>query len=147
MSGTNDGAPTPAQATDTRITDADEVMFRQIHPDLFLNGTLASSAFQPSATDEGQMSVNRSSLTNPKASFDLYVANGRLSRAVYGVSVGEFGAEGVICHSDPLAATPELMANPAHAYADYNPLGSIKAEKKKAQKLRDKAVARGHLHR
>lgn len=141
-----DGEDAPGPETGTRIMDDDEVLFRQVHPDLYLDGTLASSAFQPTAADKGQLSVDRSSLTNPAASFDLYVGNGLKSRAVYGVSVGQFGAEGIPCHSDPVAATAELKANPAHAYADYTGIATPKAEKKKAQRLRDKAVGRGRLH-
>ncbi len=131
---------------DTRLVDDDEILFRQVHPDLYLDGTLASSAFQPTAADKGQLSVDRSSLTDTAASFALYVENGLKSRATYGVSVGQFGAEGISCHSDPLAATALLQANPAHAYADYTGIASPKAEKKKAQRLRDKAVERGCLH-
>jgi hypothetical protein len=45
------------------------------------------------------------------------VANGRESVAVYGVSVGQFEAQGIPCHSDPIPETDKLKANPAHAYA------------------------------
>lgn len=125
---------------DTRLVDDDEILFRQIHPELYLDGTLASSAFQPTVADKGQLSVDRLSLTDAAASFALYVGNGLKSRATYGVSVGQFGAEGISCHSDPLAATAVLQANPAHAYADYTGIASPKAEKKKAQRLRDKVA-------
>ena len=137
-------APDPEAGA--RIVDDDEMLFRQIHPVLYLAGTIASSAFLPTIADKGQLSVDRSSLTTPAASHNLYVGNGRDSVAVYGVSVGQCGAESIPCHPDPLPATGGLRANPAHAYADFNGIVSLKDQKKKAQRLRDKALARGRLH-
>ncbi len=90
--------------------------------------------------------MDRASLTDAAASFAFYVGNGLKSRAVYGVSVGQFETHGISCHSDLLAATASLAANPAHAYADYTAITAPKDEKKKAQRLRDRAVERGRLH-
>lgn len=146
MSSDGQGATAAAPEANTMLIDTDEVLYRQIHPDLYLDGALASSAFQPSAADGRQLSVDRSSLTDPAASFALYVGNGRKSQAVYGVSVGQFETHGITCHSDPLTATGGLAANPAHAYADYTAITAPKDEKKKAQRLRDRAVERGRLH-
>jgi hypothetical protein len=64
---------------------------------------------------------------------------------VCGITVGEFGQEGISCHPDPLKATETLKANPAHAYADFGSIGS-KQRKKKAQRLRTLAPRRGILH-
>ena len=127
------------------ISNAEEIMFRQVHPILYLAGVVASSAFLPTEDDQGQMSVDRGSLTTPKASFDLYRENGRQSAAVYGVSVGEFTVEGIPCQPDPLPATENLKANLAHAYADYNGIGTTQ-RRKKAQRLRTAALRRGLLH-
>jgi hypothetical protein len=127
------------------IGNADEIMFRQVDPILYAAGAVASSAFMPTEDDQDHMSVDRGSLTNPKASFDLYRENGRQSAAVYGVSVGEFTAEGIPCQPDPLPATENLKANPAHAYADYNGIGSNQ-RRKKAQRPRTAAPRRGLLH-
>ena len=127
------------------IANTDEILFRQIHPVLYESGAVASSAFMPTENDRGNMSIDRGSLTTPKASFDLYRENGRQSAAVYGVSVGEFAAEGIPCHPDPIPATENLKANPAHAYADYNAIGTNQ-RRKKAQRLRTAALRRGLLH-
>ena len=128
MKGNTDA---PSSGTATRLRDGGEVLFRQIHPNLYLDGKIASTAFMPTADDKGELSVDRSSLATPAASFDLYVTNGRESVAVYGVSVEQFEAQGIPCHSDPLRKTEELKANPAHA---------------SAQRLRDQAVQRGCLY-
>ena len=127
------------------IENLDEIMLRQIHPILCEAGAIASSAFIPTDSDQGQLSVDRGSLTSPKNSFDLYRENGRESAAVYGVSVGEFTAEDIPCKPDPLPATESLKANPAHAYADYNGVVTNQ-RKKKAQRLRTAAQRRGILY-
>jgi hypothetical protein len=147
MSASPEGSPNFAEMVDASspIDDADEIMFRQVHPILCQAGTVASSAFMPTEDDQGQMSMDRGSLTTPKASFDLYRENGRQSAAVYGVSVGEFTTENIACLPDPLPATAKLKANPAHAYADYNGIGTNQ-RKKKAQRLRAAALRRGLLH-
>ena len=74
------------------------------------------------------------------------LANGRESVAVYGVSVKEFEAQGLHCHSNPLPETDQLKANPAHAYADFKGIEVSKKQKRAAQSLRDRAVERGHLY-
>jgi hypothetical protein len=147
MSASGEGSPEVDKLTVASIPigNVDEIMFRQVHPILCQAGTVASSAFMPTEDDQGQMSVDRGSLTTPKASFDLYRENGRQSAAVYGVSVGEFTTESILCYPDPLPATEKLKANPAHAYADYNRIGTNQ-RKKKAQRLRTAALRRGLLH-
>lgn len=147
MSAGEEKAPVLDQASVATgpIRPADEIMLRQVHPSLYQGGAVASSAFLPTEADQGQMSVDRSSLATPKASFDLYSENGRASAAVYGVTVGEFNTEDITCHPDPLPASEKQRANPAHAYADYNGIGTNK-RKQKAQRLRTIAVRRGQLH-
>lgn len=125
--------------------EAPEMLFRQIHPDLLQDGVIASSTFLPKTNDEGKLSVDRSSMTTAKASFDLYTGNGLASVAVCGVTVGEFGKEGLRCHPDPIPATATLKANPAHAYADFNGVGTSQ-RRKMAQRLRTVAARRGILH-
>jgi hypothetical protein len=147
MSGGDEDVPEPTAYTASSgpISNMDEIMFRQVRPILYQAGAVASSAFMPTEDDQGQLSVDRGSLTTPKASFDLYRENGRQSAAVYGVSVGEFVVEGIPCQPDPLPATENLKANPAHAYADYSGIGTNQ-RRKKAQRLRTAALRRGLLH-
>jgi len=87
MSGSDQnahGTGIPTAERKTLLIDHDEVLLRQIHPSLYLDGKIASTAFMPTADDKGELSVDRSSLTTAVASFDLYVANGRESVAAYG---------------------------------------------------------------
>lgn len=127
------------------LVDADEVLFRQIHPTFLHNGEPASDRFKPYPNDHGLMSVDRSALTSAAASHALYVSTGLQSAAVFGVSVGELDAEGVPCQEDPLPATSTTPANPAHALADYN-AHDDKKQKNISKRLKRKAVARGQLH-
>ena len=140
------GVDAIARKTGTQLKNGDEVLLRQIHPNLYLDGKIASTAFMPTADDNGELSVDRSSLTTPIASYRLYVENGRTSAAVYGVSVKQFEDQGISCHSDPLPETDDLKANPAHAYADFKGIENFKKQKRVAQRLRDQAVERGRLY-
>jgi hypothetical protein len=138
--GTEEIPPAPKP-----LQQADEILFRQIHPNFLQEGVISSATFLPTANDQGELSVDRSSVTTAAASFNLYVGNGRASVAVCGLTVGEFGKEGLPCHPDPLGATETLKANPAHAYADFNGVGTNQ-RKKMAQRLRTVAAGRGILH-
>ena len=131
-------APKPLQQTD-------EILFRQIHPNFLQEGVISSATFLPTVNDQGKLSVDRSSVTTADASFNLYTGNGLASVAVCGLTVGEFGKEGLPCHPDPLEATETLKANPAHAYADFDGVGTNQ-RKKMAQRLRTVAAGRGILH-
>jgi hypothetical protein len=128
------------------IRASGELLFRQVHPTQLQGGVLSSAIFIPTLEDKDQLSVDRSSLTTAKDSFDLFTGNGLSSIAVYGVTVGEFGKEGLPCHPDPLQATGTLKANPAHAYVDYTSATGTNKRKKLAQRLRTVAADRGSLH-
>jgi hypothetical protein len=132
--------------TSDALDDEDEILFRQIHPNFFEDGHVASSSFAPTAKDEGKLSVDRSSLTTASGAFALYTGDGHQSAAVFGIIVGEFGAENLPCHPDPIEATETQAANPAHAYAKYSTFTASQG-KKIAKRLRNKAVKRGLLHR
>ena len=135
-----------ALAAPDPIQEPEELLFRQIHPSQLQSGVVSSATFLPTPDDEEQLSVDRSSLTTAKGSFELFTGNGLASVAVCGVTVGEFGKEGLPCHPDPLPATESLKANPAHAYADYSGTTGTNKRKKLAQRLRTVAADRGLLH-
>jgi len=121
------------------LTDANEVLLRQIHPAFYQNGQPSSQPFQPTPKDDHKLSVDRSALTQASLSHELYTTNGFVSAAVYGIDVGEFGNEALPCMSDPLPNAGLVRANPAHAYADYSLHGSNQ-QKTKAKRLKLKAL-------
>jgi len=131
---------------DPLLRDDYEVLFRQIHPDLFQHGVPSYAAFRPGPRDEGQLSVDRSTLTTANASYVLHtVGKGKKSAGTWGLTVGEFRTAGRSCHSDPVEAEGDMPANPAHAVAIYNGLDK-KDMKKIGLLLSELAIARGCLH-
>lgn len=129
----------------TILKDADELLFRQAHPILMDGDVPASSVFQPKPSDENRLSVDRSALTNPEAAYRLFVGNGFLSAAVYGLTVGEFLNEQIECLEDPLPSIELNSANPAHAVAIYGKILGNR-QKRAAQRLKQVALARGKLY-
>ena len=128
------------------LTDNVEVLFRQVHPSFIeQNGEPSSAPFRPSDKDDNELSVDRSSMTTPSASFALYKSNGFASDAVYGLSVEEFQAVQIPCKSDPIAQSSTQSANPAHAIADFSAHGTNK-QKTIAKRLKIAAINRGKLH-
>ncbi len=129
----------------TVLTEMSEVLFRQVHPKFMHGGQPSSQPFEPTPKDGNRLSVDRSQLTTASDSYTLYTSSGHASAAVYGLTVGEFDAQDLPCHSDPLTATATEVANPAHAYADYSAHSSAQ-RKNKAKRLKQDAIARGRLH-
>jgi hypothetical protein len=127
------------------LTNSEEVLFRQIHPNCIHNGEPASDRFKPQPNDAGLMSVDRSSLTDAASSHALYTNTGKQSVAVYGVTTAEFGSESIGCRADPLVGTAAAPANHAHALADYTP-HEEKKWKLISKRLTQKAKARGQLY-
>lgn len=132
----------------TILEELSEVLLRHIHPDFFDKGSPSSNRFYPSKRDQNQLSVDRTSVHSAATSHALYIADGKKSAAVFGLSVGEFQVEGIPCKEDPVAAKaatttePAQQENQAHALADYSQFDE-KAQKVIAMRLRQLAVKRG----
>lgn len=127
------------------LTEAGEMLFRHIHPKWVEDdGEPSSQPFIPTKKDNNKLSVDRSSLTDAASSYALFLANGLASVAVYGLTVGEFDKEQLPCAADPLEQSPEQLANPAHALADYAGF-SAGQQKLIARRLKLVARARGVL--
>jgi hypothetical protein len=129
----------------TELENDSEILFRQIHPSFIQDGLISSQPFYPTSKDDDKLSVDRESMTTPAAAFALFIAKGRNSAAVYGLSVGEFGQEKLDCYADPVEASDCTEANPAHAVVDYG-AHTTSERKNKAKRLKIKAIARGVLH-
>ncbi|MDD1536094.1 MULTISPECIES: hypothetical protein [unclassified Bradyrhizobium] len=128
-----------------RLTNAHEVLFRQIHPKFIENGEPSSDRFRPSAQDQNMLSLDRSALITASEAHAQYVATGKQSAAVFGVSVAEFAKESLTCVEDPIPVKETTPANPAHCLADYSP-HALKDQKLIAKRLKRVAIARGRLH-
>jgi hypothetical protein len=125
-----------------RLADLSEILFRQIHPHFIQDGQICSPAFCPTPKDNNLLSVDRGSLTTAQAARHLFVTNGGKSDAVYALSVEEFEQERLACHSDPIEESDGVVENLSHAVADFS-VCSAQEQKKKAKRLKLKAIARG----
>lgn len=128
------------------LTDDDEIMLRQVHPQWYQGGDLASRLFLPGSRDEGRLSVDRSALTSAEDAHVNFVSNGGNSVAVCGVTVAEFGEEKLPVFPDPLPATATTRPNDAHALVDFRSTEQ-RALKTLGKRLQNKALKRGLLYR
>jgi hypothetical protein len=132
-----------------RLVDEGEILYRQVHPNWFDAGVPTSQGFRPGTGDDCP-SVDRSSLTTPQRSYQLFTdpkpfGFAGTSEGVWGVSVEEVDNAGIEAWASPVAATTDTPANPAHAVLDFlnhgrNPSGRI------GRVLRDAAVRRKRLY-
>lgn len=123
------------------ISDKVELLLRNIHPSWLDEGVPTSQAFRPTPKDGKKLSVDRESKTSPEASYKLHTEHkGLLSAAIYGVTVGEFNDNNVVCFDDV------LRDNRAHAYADFSGVGSDKKIKDASKDIKSKAIERGILY-
>lgn len=104
-----------------KLTDQDEALFRQVHPDWIQAGRPTSQAFRPSPKDEGLLSVARGSKTTAAAAFELHTQRRSLrSVGVWGFRLRDCSEIGLDAYDDPVA-TP--VPDPAHAVVDFLSLG------------------------
>lgn len=129
-----------------RLSNADEVLFRQIHPSGLNAGCPCSACFLPSKVDNALLSVDRSALTSAEEAHARFTRQGRQSAAVFGLSVAEFLSCGVPCFEDPVRDHPSLPGNPAHAVGDFS-AQSQSSRRVTAKQLKRLAVSRGQLLR
>ncbi|MGQ2992796.1 hypothetical protein [Variovorax sp.] len=127
-----------------QLDDDGEMLFRQIHPACLVEGVPGSDRFMPSLADGGFLSVDRASKTTPEESHALYTRTGKLSAAVFGLTVGEFSGEAIPCRDAPTKESETHPENPAHALADYSGHES-KRHKNIAKRLKRLALVHGQL--
>lgn len=119
----------------------EENLHRQVNPSWIHEGGPSSQAFCPTPKDNGQLSVDRGSISTAQESFERFVANDWASVGVWAVTVGETRNIGLKTFPDPDPG----WSNPAHAYVHFSDLPKNKA-KKKAQVLAAHARARGCVY-
>jgi len=128
-----------------RLEDGPEQLLRQVHPAFIQSGRISSQAFEAPKSHDGCLSVSRGSMTSPSAAYNLYTAHfGRQSSGVCAVTVEEASTADLSAYSDPVAATSDKPADPAHAVIDLSSFSKSQM-KKKASKLASFARNRGLL--
>lgn len=127
------------------LTDDDELLFRQVHPNWMKGDEPSSQAFKPTSKDAGRLSVARGSMTTAEAAFDLHTgAMGLVSAGTWAVNVGEVSRDPVSL-SALGDAVFEPVPDPAHALIDFGGLARREVEIK-AKLLLAAARSRGRLH-
>lgn len=116
------------------LTDVQELLHRQVHPEFDKNGQLSSQIFH--ARSPAEVSVNRGSLIDGEGSFRLAVSMGfPKTCGCCSVDVGE-------CISIELAAFEDpIDGNSAHAFIDMEHL-TRKQRESAAKRLLDFARPR-----
>lgn len=139
------------QKNGDRIPGSDEILIRQVNPAWLDDGEPSSQSFYPwRDIDEDCMSVDRGSLTSPAAAFQLFTAArpdgfGQPSAGAWGLAVSEVDVVGLSAWNDPVAATSDTPANPAHALVEFAPF-TKKQQRTLGRKLKLLAITRGRLH-
>ncbi len=124
---------------------ADDLLFRQVHPNFLSGGLPNSQAFCPTPKDAGKLSVDDASLISAGDSWRHFTEDLRFASAgTWAVSIAEVGSvEDLVVLRDPIEDEQEpAKSNPAHCAIDFNQLTSKGQRKKRAQKLAIFASAR-----
>ncbi|MGH9918540.1 MAG: hypothetical protein ACRD6W_06710 [Nitrososphaerales archaeon] len=128
------------------LTDADELLYRQIHPSWIDRGQLTPMAFFPGDGDDGRLSIALSSRTTPEAAFTTHTVTFRLKSAgTVGILVGEVEDPSVTAAASGYelrAYGHPIEGDPAHGYIDFGELGD-KRRRAVARLLMRKARDRG----
>ncbi|GAA4053691.1 hypothetical protein [Agromyces indicus] len=106
------------------MTDADELIFRQITDRMIDGDKINTEAFGPQTIDNGMPSFSRSSIVSAQEARDWHTLNARRpSVAVYAVTVGEVIDGGRHTVDDAGApAEPGSVRAPGHCFVDYRGL-------------------------
>jgi hypothetical protein len=129
-----------------QLGDADELLFRQVHPAWVRDGRPSSQAFRPTAKDNGQLSVARGALTTAQAAYEHHTTRlGFQSAGTWAVSVGECRGLSLPTVADPIPEAPGQPADRAHAVIQFLGLSKAQIEAKGA-KLARFASERGRLY-
>lgn len=131
-----------ASAGPVRLTDTEEVLLRQVHPDELdeVRGLL-STAFNPTSAHDFMLSTLREAV-GPDEAFKRHVERDLKSAGTWGVSVAESEVASLVCVDD--AHLPDTPAD--HASIDFNVVTGRKQRQRAARLLRDAAHDRGCLH-
>mgnify|MGYP003381897935 CR=1 FL=1 len=125
------------------LTDSNELLWRQVHPQRINGGVISSEAFEPGRSDAKQLSCSRESKVSAREAFEHYTLTleGK-SAGVAAVSVEDVGSGAPIPGNESEVASLRAVDDtasgvvdlpPGHAYIDFRPLGSARATKKAKQ--------------
>jgi hypothetical protein len=125
------------------IEDLAEDLYRQVHPNFIdSNGQITSQVFELNSGDDGELSHARSSKTSAENATSEYVEEGRRTCGAVAVTVGDYGAAGVLVIDD--SGNHEKTVPEHHCYADFREEQKVK--RSVARGLKNVAIERGWAH-
>ncbi len=131
----------------TPLNDDNELLLRQVHPSFVREGRLSSQAFRPTPKDQRKLSVSRGALTTPSEAHRFFTQILHLlSAGSWAVTVGEAKSNELPAIAEPVDASPERTADPAHAFIDFRGVSSKNKAEAKGALLSRAASERGRLH-
>lgn len=107
-------------------------LYRQVHPQWFIDNRLWSVALKPTPKDNGFLSVYNGEIFTPKESYEHYTKSGLKSACVVSVTVKN-------CTDLGLNVIDDNIPFHGHSSIDFNSVQSDNKRKKKAESLREKA--------
>lgn len=134
------GQATPGQP----LSDVEELLWRQVHPDWMQAGRCTSQAFKPTPKDKGQISVSQSSLVSAEDAFQFHISTLDLESAgVWAITVGDASSVGYAVLDDSQNPVPNTP--PGHALIDARQESGSR-QKTLARALASAANDRGRIH-
>ena len=128
------------------LSEREERLWRNAHPDWIVDGKLTSQVFRPTPKDRQKISTAREAKVSAEDSFKEFTEEFEFNSAgVWAVSVGEVHDEGLRSIYDersPSTATPCLTG---HSSIDFTGISNSQA-KRIGGRLRDRAEVRGRQH-
>jgi hypothetical protein len=127
-----------------QLNDAEEFLWRQVHPDWMQAGRPTSQAFKPTPKDQGLMSVSQSSLVSAEDAFQFHISTLDLESAgVWAITVSDASSVGYAVFDDSQNPVPNTP--PGHALVDTSH-ESRSRQKSLARALASAANDRGRIH-
>lgn len=106
------------------LADAEELLYRQVHPSWVQEGVPSSQAFKPTKKDAGMLSVALGSKTSAEGAFSHHVQVLKLKSAgTWAVTVGEVTEAGLDSYAQPLDDSPD------HGFIDFRERGRREVER------------------
>ena len=137
----------PRDPLSPSLTDDDELLFHQVHPNDFRDGRVVSSSFNPSKEHDFELSVARERKTTAEGAYVHHTEKLKLaSKGTWAVTVGEARAEQLASYPAPIPPPEDEVPDPAHAIIDFSVVSSGGQRRGKASLLARKATERGCLH-
>ena len=128
------------------MSDADELIYRQITAHMMDGSQIATTAFGPMPADNNMPSYSRSSVVGPQDARDWHTRNApNPSLGVWAVAVAEvIEAERHVIDASAAALDASNKRAPGHCFVDYRGLSRVE-RKTLRSRLWFRAVERGEI--